>query len=361
MRFSLLATLLFSLPVYAVPCVWDAGTIPATVDNGQFNTLICGDDIIINGSIDLNAIALADPEKPLLIESSGTFTLQSGFSLTLNGGDAAGTFGGVGTLSGGAGGSIVGCLPENGIGYPKPIGADGAGNGGSNGNAAEAGGGGGGGSFLSGSSTNGGTINAAGGSRGSLITNALFNFETLFFGGNGGGAGGCGNANATSGSAGGSGAGALKIVANNIIFEANSSITANGGSGANATAPGAGGGGGSGGAIYLVSQQNIQFAANVTINALGGTAGTGGASGGVGDIGAIRLDYSGSIIGNGQISPTPTLIGPSTQSTQTQLIKFSSDISCGVVARQEESSSWQIVLGFMLAALLIKRKKTANF
>lgn len=359
MRFLFTLTLLYPLSVLAVPCVWDSGTIPATIDNGQFNTLTCADDIIINGNIDLNSITLADPEKPLLIESGGIFTLQSGFSLTLNGGAATGTTGGVGALSGGAGGSIFGCLPENGLGFPKPFGADGAGVAGLNGAAAQIGGGGGGGSFLSGNSSNGATVGATGGARGSLINSTQFNFDTLFFGGNGGGAGGCGNANATTGAAGGAGAGALKISAVSIVFEANTSILANGGAGANATSPGAGGGGGSGGVIYLVSQQNVQFAANVTINSLGGIAGTGGASGGQGDNGVIRIDYGGDLIGNGQFSPSPTFVDTNSTSAQAQLQKFSSDISCGVVPREGMNSSfWQIFLGFGIAALFIKRKKS---
>lgn len=362
MRFLFLITLLAPLQTYAVPCIWDAGTIPATIDNGQFNTLTCADDIIISGSIDLNSITLADPEKPLLIETSGTFTIQSGFSLTLNGSNGGASFGGIGVLGGSGGGDSSACAPLNGIGYPKPLGVNGGGIAGDNGIAAEIGGGGGGGTFLSLTSANGTTVNANGGSRGSLITNAVFNFDTLFFGGTGGGAGGCGNANATQGGAGGAGAGAIKIVAQNIIFEANTNLLANGGTGESVGSPGAGGGGGSGGALYLSVSQNITFNLNATLNALGGTGGNGGASGGTGGQGVIRIEYGGEIIGGGAISPTPTLVDTNTTSVQQQLEKFSSDISCAVIPRQKVPATfWQIILGFGLALVLIKRKKTTNF
>ena len=380
MRLALFLTLFCSLSAFAQDCDWSSeadGDVPAVDTSGSFNQISCPGNLTISGNFDFNNLAGIDLSKPALIEVNGNMTINSGVTVSLNGGQGgAGNsitgniIGGASSLSGANGGGNFGTA-EDGEGYPKPpatpIG-QGSGKPGQDGIGATPGSGGGGANFLDATGTNGVSSGVAGGAEGSLVSNSNFNFSALFFGGNGGGAGGIGNNGNDYGGGGGGGAGALKLsIAGNLILLSNAKITANGGNGGTGFGQGAGGGGGSGGAIHIVSSGNITIdsAAGTIIQAIGGLAGVAGGTGvagGSGGNGVIRIEYAGSIIGGGQVSPTPTLVDTSATSVNQQLQKFSSDISCGAIPRQDHSSSsWQILLGFMLAACLIKRKKPTNF
>lgn len=378
MRLFILIIFLISTPIWAQDCDWSSeadGDVPVVDSTGAFNLISCPGNLTISGNFDFNNLAGLDPDKPGMIDVSGDMNLLTGVVLSLNGGNGGNgngtgsTSGGIANLSGSSGGSIVFFAAEDGFGFPKqtPSGI-GSGKRGLDGIGVAPGSGGGGANFLTATAGAGTSTGVAGGASGPVVASTEFNFGALFLGGNGGGAGGQGNNSNDDGGAGGAGGGALKLtIQGTLSLAAGAKITANGGSGGAGLNFGAGGGGGSGGAIYIVTNNDVVLdsGAGTSIEALGGSAGAGGATGvagGTGGQGVIRIEFGGEIIGGGAISPTPTLVDTNTTSVQQQLEKFSSDISCAVIPRQKVPATfWQIILGFGLALVLIKRKKTTNF
>lgn len=249
-----------------------------------------------------------------------------------------------------AGGGIWGNFSESGTGFKSAVGGAGE-----SGPLCGAGGGG-----AAGDQTNGTagencseeTLNV--GSAGI----SSFSFPSPFRGGFGGGAGGSknlGGAIFDLGSGGGGGGGLIINAGGKITIAPGVRISARGGKGGDSTSIGGAGGGGSGGNIYLISA--VEIINEGIFDVRGGDGGKvrtvtpRGGAGGKGGDGIIRLEVAGShtdYSGYQNFGPTTPAISAN---------KLSSDISCGTVSSKKDNTSplFQILVGFLLVALLPKR------
>lgn len=87
MRLALSSHSFCSLSAFAQDCDWSSevdGDVPAVDTSGGFNQISCP-AIIISGNFDFNNLGI-DLSKPALIEVNGNMTVNSGVSVSLNGG-----------------------------------------------------------------------------------------------------------------------------------------------------------------------------------------------------------------------------------------------------------------------------------
>lgn len=338
--------------------VCDENTFTTQAPTSPNNTYDCVDVFITtNLTPPLNDLSNA----PLTILATGNVTIDG--DILFQGADAININGGIGGPGGGFGGTFFPTgnpgLPANADQLPNQ-----AGNNPSAGaafcsappDAGEGSGGGGGSLILKGDPgkiggfTSGSASISPSGDSGDVISLDLNNFK---FAGAGGGTGeaGCdmtGNFTTGPAGAGGGGGGGIRIIAAGEIT-VNGTIDVSGGNGSSGTGLAGGGGGGSGGFIILQSDSKIHF--NKTFYALAGKGGKNFSlsveegDGGAGAPGFIMLqDQSGTRTFDGFVDP-PAPLSPSKQS-------LNSDISCGTIAKSEESHSNALMLmaiGFLLA------------
>jgi len=192
--------------------------------------------------------------------------------------------------------------------------------------------------------TGDGTVELGGLGGGTLYSLDLNSFISAGAGG-GSGEAGCSTGTPVDASNGGGGGGGMRIISAGDIT-ITGTINVSGGNGGSSTTLGGGGGGGSGGIIVLQSLSKINL--NSTLLALGGQGGTNstpgdGGNGGNGAPGYIYLeDVDGIKTYTGSFTP------PSPTSSKQSL---NSDISCGTIAKAEESHSTSLMLmamGFLL-------------
>lgn len=328
----------------AIPlCTEDTFINDNPTDASTF-TYDCEDVVITN---DLTTPLNNFFNYPLTIRATGSVVING--NILFQGSDAsAGSQGGPG---GGSGGIFFGSgqagVPAGLSGGNPPTQPSGCTVGRSEGS------GGGGGSLITlGFDGNAGTLiegdgtTMSGGTGGQTPYSLDLNdFKTSGAGG-GTGEAGCENgstATQVAGNGGGGGGGIRIISAGEITVSG--TINVSGGNGGTSTTLGGGGGAGSGGVVVLQSLSKINL--KNTIVALGGQGGTNsvpgsGGNGGNGAPGFILLeDQNGSRTFTGTASPP----SPSKQS-------LNSDISCGTIAKSEESHSnalMLIVIGFLLA------------
>lgn len=277
---------------------WNAGTgvdgnFHATVDT----TIIGGSYNFTSFTIDQGVTVSVTGSNPLMIKCTEEVTIN-GF-LSANGGNGTNglTFsnagsGGIGVAGGGNGGNGAFSADEG------PLdGLSGSNVGAGSGGSTWSGGGG------AGYSSVGGSASTTTGVGGAIYGDA----EIVDFLAGSGGAGGSGGYNCGSGG-GGAGGGYISINALAIYISESGAVTSNGGNGGSDGAGNCGGGGGgSGGSIHLAA---ITIVNNGSITALGGSGGSSElayfpyyGTGGNGSEGRIRIDYNGTIEGEGVIEP----------------------------------------------------------
>lgn len=270
---------------------WNAGTGFDGAYHATANTTIVGGTYNFTSfTIDQGVTVSVTGSNPLIIYCTGDALI--GGTLTAAGGNATGITGGLGVAGGGKGGD--GAHPSN----PGPLsGEAGSNTGGGNFGIYWSGGGGAGYAFAGGSAA---TSNGIGGE--------AYGDEAIseIVAGSGGGAGSGGN-NCGSGG-GGAGGGYIAISANSLTISSTGHINSNGGNGASDGGNNCGGGGGgSGGSIHLAALTVVNDG-NVT--AFGGNGGISTnvgdpyyGVGGNGSVGRIRIDYSGTMEGEGVVEP----------------------------------------------------------
>jgi len=311
-------------------------------------TYHCQDVIIGN----LSTINLNDRSLPLTIRATGSVTING--NILFQGTD------GNGDSSGGPGGGIGGIFFISGspgeptFPFPEPPqGGETPSQSAECPNGEAEGSGGGGGSLLTyGDNGKAGvyligdaTVILGGPGGGTLYS---FDLNNFFSAGAGGGSGeaGCktGDAPIDASNGGGGGGGIRIISAGDITITG--TINVSGGNGGSLTTIGGAGGGGSGGVIVLQSLSKINLKS--TLLALGGKGGTNSTpgDGGNGGNGAPGLIYLEDMDGTRTYSGSFTPLSPSSSKQS-----LNSDISCGTIAKAEESNSTSLmmmVMGFLL-------------
>lgn len=345
MRIFYFISLLFSLEAFAQ---LDTGTGADGACDENF-------DFSAGGTFNCDTLTIAGPlvffpfnvaATALIIKVKNAVSISSALDLT---GAASANLNTGAPSNGGQGGPGAGNGGGSAAGTPQDAGAtandgktattDGIG---------ACGGGGGGGFALAAASGVNCPTNGNPGIAGSAYSSSTL-FGGTFRGGFGGGAGGEGPVDGQFGGGGGGG-GALHIIAGGSVT-ISALIDASGGAGGNTASDGGGGGGGSGGVIWIQSNNQINLTGANLLRVNAGAAGLGtvtNANGGLASRGFIRLEDV-----DGAIANAPAISDVLSTTASSPNLSLKSDISCGMVKPKNESHSYQMILGFMMALILM--------